>query len=121
MESPYNIPSNTPLEEWVKDSNEDYRTYPSQVDSFVRNTLNEDENLRTTHRVNNGKNHITRAMQADNTPQKPETHFANANRSGYSSWLNNRALKSISKSSNLYADESPYLERNQCGSCRRWK
>lgn len=113
---------NGPFDHWIDDSEEDFRTNPSQVESFVRNTLNNEAYLTNTHRVNMGSKYIKRAMEAENMNQKPITSFSNSDRWGHSSWLNNRALKAINKKSNLYTDNNPYNPLHKpCQTCRRFR
>ena len=113
----------TPFQRWEEDITKDYRTNPTQVESYVRNILNEDRFLLDTHRVNSGKNFVTRAMQADNTPPQA-ADIINPKHWGHSTWLNNRDFKSATKAENLYSDQSPYSPYNPkssggCSSCRR--
>lgn len=113
----------TPFQKWEDDQNIDYRLKPTQMESYVRNILNEDRFLTDEYRVNAGKNFITRAMSANNKPQNA-AEITNASRWGYSRWLNNRDWQSAINPPGLYTDESPVSRYNPpntscCGRPRR--
>lgn len=100
----------TPFQKWEDDlKNLDHRFDPTQIESYVRNILNEDRFLTDTYRVNAGKNFITRAIKSDSKPQK-SAEITNANRWGYKEWLNNRDIQLSSLAENLYTNEYPLSE-----------